>query len=53
MHIGNRIFPYPVLNQKQELSDYLETSTFKVVFEMAEDGSPIMKNSKIIFKNLL
>lgn len=52
MHIGNRIFPYPVLNQKQELSDYLEMSTFKVTFEMAEDGSPIMRNSQIIFKNL-
>ena len=52
MHIGNRIFPYPVLNQKQELSDYLETSTFKVAFDMDEGGRPIMKNSQIIFKNL-
>lgn len=52
MHIGNRIFPYPVLNRNEALSDYVETSTFKLEFDVDENGAPIVQNGEVIFKNL-
>jgi len=52
MHIGNRIFPYPVLNRNEALSDYKTDSIFKLKFEVDNDGIPIIKNGEIIFKNL-
>lgn len=42
MHIGNRIFPYPVLNRNEALSDYVEDSVFKVEFDVDESGAPIV-----------
>ena len=38
MHIGNRIFPYPVLNRNEALSDYVEDSVFKLEFDVDENG---------------
>lgn len=52
MHIGNRIFPYPVLNRNEALSDYVEESVFKVEFDVDENGAPIVQNGNVIFKNL-
>ena len=52
MHIGNRIFPYPVLNRNEELSDYISESVFKVEFDVDENGAPIVQNGDVIFKNL-
>ena len=52
MHIGNRIFPYPVLNKNEELSDYIPESTFKVEFDVDQDGAPIVQNGEVVFKNL-
>ena len=52
MHIGNRIFPYPVLNRSKELSDYVPESTFHVEFEVDENDAPIVKNGEVVFKNL-
>lgn len=52
MHIGNRIFPYPVLNRNKELSDYTEDSVFKLEFDVNEDGAPIHQNGEVVFKNL-
>lgn len=52
MHIGNRIFPYPVLNRNEALSDYLPESTFKVEFDVDENGAPIVQNGEVVFKNL-
>ena len=52
MHIGNRIFPYPVLNRNEELSDYVKDSTFKVEFDVDENGAPIVQNGEVVFKNL-
>ena len=52
MHIGNRIFPYPVLNRNEELSDYILESVFKVEFDVDEKGAPIVQNGDVIFKNL-
>lgn len=52
MHIGNRIFPYPVLNRNEALSDYVENSVFKLEFDVDENGAPIVQNGEVIFKNL-
>lgn len=52
MQLGNRIFPYPVLNKNDGLSDYKESSTFMVSFETDENGSPYVIDGKVIFKNL-
>ena len=52
MHIGNRSFPYPVLNKIQELSDYVSDSSFYFTFETETDGTPIIQDGKIVFKNL-
>jgi len=52
VHIGNRIFPYPVLNRNEALSDYVEDSVFKLEFEVDENGAPIVQNGEVIFKNL-
>lgn len=52
MHIGNRNFPYPVLNRNELLSDYVAESTFKLEFDVGEDGAPIVQNGEVVFKNL-
>lgn len=52
MHIGNRIFPYPVLNRNEALSDYVADSVFKLEFDVDENGAPIVQNGEVIFKNL-
>lgn len=52
MHIGNRIFPYPVLNRNETLSDYVADSIFKVEFDVDKNGAPIVQNGEIVFKNL-
>lgn len=52
MHIGNRIFPYPVLNRNEALSDYVADSVFQVGFDVDENGSPFVQNGEVIFKNL-
>lgn len=52
MQLGNRVFPYPVLNKNDNLSDYKESSTFMVSFDTNEDGSPYVVDGKVIFKNL-
>ena len=52
MHIGNRIFPYPVLNRNDALSDYVATSVFHLNFDIDDSGSPIIQNGNVVFKNL-
>ena len=52
MQLGNRVFPYPVLNKNDNLSDYKESSTFMVSYDTNEDGSPYVVDGKVIFKNL-
>ena len=52
MQLGNRVFPYPVLNKNDGLSDYKESSTFMVSFDTDENGSPCVIDGKVIFKNL-
>ena len=52
MQLGNRVFPYPVLNKNDGLSDYKESSTFMVSFDTDENGLPYVIDGKVIFKNL-
>ena len=52
MQLGNRVFPYPVLNKNDNLTEYKESSTFMVSFDTNEDGSPYVVDGKVIFKNL-
>ena len=52
MHIGNRIFPYPVLNRNDALSDYCTDSVFRVMFDVDDNGAPFVQNGEVIFKNL-
>lgn len=52
MQLGNRVFPYPVLNKNGSLSDYKESSTFMVSFDTDENGAPYVIDGKVIFKNL-
>lgn len=52
MHIGNRIFPYPVLNRNEGLSDYIASAKFGVAFDLTESGAPITVNGSVCFKNL-
>lgn len=52
MQIGNRNFPYPVLNKEASLSDYVTTSTFRFDFDVGNDGKPIIENGEVVFKNL-
>lgn len=54
MHIGNKIFPYPVLNHDKDLTDYEESTDFMLCFDTDKqsNGQPIIENGKINFKNL-
>lgn len=48
MRIGNRLFPYPVLNQDVALSDYKADTVFGLEF----NENPIIQNGELIFKDL-
>lgn len=42
MQIGNRIFPYPVVNRNEELSDFINGACYKLAF--GEPENPIISN---------
>lgn len=52
MHIGNKLFPYPILNSNQVLSDYNKDINFCFHFDKDENNEFIVKNNKIVLKNL-
>lgn len=37
MRVNNKLFPYPVLNNNKELSDYKEKVTFELIFDQSEN----------------
>lgn len=47
MHVGNKNFPYPILNKEKELSDY-KSAVFKFIFKKQLDGG-IKRNSQKLF----
>lgn len=51
MRIGNRLFPYPVLNHNKDLSDYIDTIDFSLVFDLDENGAPIIEHDVVVLKN--
>lgn len=52
MRIGNKIFPYPTLNQEQELSGYNKTSSFELTLQTTEEGQLIQDKGDIILKDI-
>lgn len=51
MRIGNRIFPYPVLNNIKTLSDYKDLS-FNLFFDLDNNENIIEVKDNMIFKNI-
>ena len=52
MQIGNRAFPYPVLNKNKNLSGYKDCSDFELKFDVDDNGAPFIQDNEVIFKNL-
>ena len=52
MRIGNRIFPYPALNNNIELSDFRKSSTFSMVVDLTDKGDVYRTKNSIILKNI-
>lgn len=52
MRIGNRIFPYPILNANLDLTSYMESSKFGFEFETTTEGQVIVENGLLQFKKL-
>lgn len=51
MHIGNRNFPYPVLNRNINLSGYKPYSQFMHKFDVDDEGLPIIDDENLVLKN--
>ena len=51
MRIGNRNFPYPVLNANQELSGYRPNCLFRHSFDVNDEGSPIVEGDDLVLRN--
>ena len=52
MHIGNRNFPYPLLNHNKNITDYRLETDFRLVFDINADGKLVIENKKICFRNI-
>lgn len=52
MQLGNRIFPYPVLNQAKELSEFHENVNFELALTLNQNGDIIKTKDKVILKDI-
>lgn len=52
MQLGNRIFPYPVLNQTKELSEYNKDTNFELSLQLDQNGNIIKTRDKVILKDI-
>lgn len=52
MRIGNKIFPYPILNNDKELSGYKENSSFELLLETTENGQLFIRDGEVVLKNI-
>lgn len=52
MQLGNRIFPYPVLNQTKELSEYNKDINFELSLQLDQNGNIIKTRDKVILKDI-
>lgn len=51
MQIGDRLFPYPVLNHNKSMSDY-KTSDFHFTFSLDDEGVIPVEKGNLVFMNL-
>lgn len=52
MLIGNKIFPYPILNSNNSLSEYDPTCSFALKYSSDEQGKIIVQENNLVFQNL-
>ena len=52
MQLGNRLFPYPLLNNAKELSEFKESSSFELKITLTEDGDIIKDDNYAILKDV-
>lgn len=52
MRIGNRNFPYPILNTNLDLTSYMESSKFGFDFQTTPEGNVIVEDGVLQFKKL-
>lgn len=52
MRIGNRHFPYPILNHNKDYSNYLDDYDFYLCFQKDESNAIIMDNGELILKDV-
>lgn len=52
MQLGNRLFPYPVLNNAKELSEFKDASSFELKMTLSENGEIIKTRSDIVLKDI-
>lgn len=52
MHIGDRLFPYPVLNNNEKYSGYLLNEHFGLEIKFNNDNAVYQRNGKIILKDV-
>ena len=49
MQIGDKIFPYPLLNGDKKLSDYNNEASFKISFFADNENRIWFDNNKLVF----
>ena len=52
MQLGNRLFPYPVINQEPTISEFKETSSFELKITLSENNDLIRVNNKAVLKDI-
>lgn len=52
MRIGNRIFPYPTLNNNTQLSEYDENSSFELTLTTTEKGELIIEQEQVVLRDI-
>ena len=52
MQLGNRLFPYPVLNNVKELSQFKDSSSFELKMALNENGEITKTRSDIVLKDI-
>lgn len=50
MHIGNRNFPYPLLNHNKNITDYRLETDFRLVFDINADGKLVIEKKNLFQK---
>lgn len=51
MRIGNRLFPYPIINQNLSLSEFKEASKYEMKIDLNENGEVFKSRDHVILKN--